>query len=149
MAEYPPQLVNESARAYDAFTAYVQLGVERSFERLSQTYPKSVPMFKRWSAQHSWVDRARAYDAELSALAAAQHQSKYLADLEAHRVRSTEAARGLYIVAGKLLQRLNKQVDTLEITPATLGVLLKAFQTSLDLEAHALGLSTPERADDS
>jgi hypothetical protein len=148
MAEYPPQLANESARAYDAFTAYVRLGVERSFERLSQTYPKSVPMFKRWSAQHDWVERARAYDTELSALAAEQHQARYLADLEAHRVRSTEAARGLYTVAGKLLQRLNSQVNTLEISPATLGVLLKAFQTSLDIEAHALGIDQMEETQD-
>jgi len=148
MAEYPPQLANESARAYDAFTAYVRLGVERSFERLSQTYPKSVPMFKRWSAQHSWVERARAYDAALSALAAEAHQARYLQDLEAHRQRSVEAARGLYTVAGKLLQRLNSQVNTLEISPATLGVLLKAFQTSLDIEAHALGIDQMEETQD-
>jgi hypothetical protein len=46
----------------------------------------------------------------------------------------------VYIVAAKLLQRMNKEQDTLEITPATLGVLLRAFTTALDLEAHSLGV---------
>jgi hypothetical protein len=46
----------------------------------------------------------------------------------------------VYIVAAKLLQRMNKELDTLEITPATLGVLLRAFQCALDLEAHSLGV---------
>lgn len=148
MANYPEQSAAETAKAYDAFTAYCALGAARSCEQVADKYQKNVSLIYRWCREHSWVERAREYDAALSALAAEQHQARYLADLEAHRVRSTEAARGLYTVAGKLLQRLNKQVDTLEITPATLGILLKAFQTSLDIEAHALGIDQMEETQD-
>lgn len=148
MANYPDILPTESAQAYQAACAYFEMGADRSCEAVAQKYTKNASLIRRWSALHNWVERAREYDAALSALAAEQHQARYLADLEAHRVRSTEAARGLYTVAGKLLQRLNKQVDTLEITPATLGVLLKAFQTSLDIEAHALGIDQMEETQD-
>lgn len=148
MANYPAQLPAESAQAYEAAQAYFSMGADRSCEAVAQKYTKSASLMRRWSAQHDWVERARLYDAQLSALAAEQHQARYLADLEAHRVRSVEAAQGLYTVAGKLLRRLNKQVDTLEISPATLGVLLKAFQTSLDIEAHALGIDQMEETQD-
>lgn len=147
MASFPSQRADESAQAYEAAQAYFKMGADRSLDHVAEKLSKSSQLMKRWSAQHDWVERARAYDAELAELAAAQHQSRYLADLEAHRQRSTEAAKGLYTVAGKLLQRMNAQVSTLEITPATLGVLLKAFQTSLDLEAHALGIDTLETDD--
>lgn len=145
MASYPAILPAESAQAYQAAVAYFEMGADRSCEAVAQKYTKSASLIRRWSSQHDWGERARLYDAQLAELAAEAHQTRYLADLEAHRVRSTEAAKGLYTVAVKLLQRLNNQVATLEITPATLGVLLKAFQVSLDLEAHALGI---DRIDD-
>lgn len=147
MASYPAILPAESAQAYQAAVAYFEMGADRSQEAVSQKLGKSRQLMSRWSAQHDWPERARAYDAQLAELAAEAHQTRYLADLEAHRVRSTEAARGLYTVAAKLLQRLNSQVGTLEITPATLGVLLKAFQISLDIEAHALGIDRVEGDD--
>lgn len=147
MASYPTQSTAESAKAYDAFTAYCALGADRSCEQVADKYQKNVSLIYRWCREHSWVDRSREYDQALTELAAEQHQARYLADLEAHRVRSTEAAKGLYTVAGKLLQRLNSQVNTLEITPATLGVLLKAFQVSLDLEAHSLGIDRLDNDD--
>lgn len=156
MAEYPPQLANESARAYDAFTAYARLGVERSFERLSQTYPKSVPMFKRWSAQHAWVERARAYDHALATVAAEQNQARYLADLEAHRKKASDAGQALYTVAGQLIKQLNHALNQpryvtgadgkkytlhgVELTAGTFAIAARAMQTALDLEAHALGV---------
>jgi hypothetical protein len=144
MASYPVQRESESAQAYQAACAYFSMGADRSLDAVAQKYNKSISLMGRWSAQHDWTSRAREYDTQLAEEAAQAHTARYLADLEQHRIRSTEAARGLYTVAGKLLQRLNKQVDTLEITPATLGVLLKAFQTSLDIEAHALGIDQME-----
>ena len=142
MASYPAQRDTESTQAYQAACAYFALGVDRSQEAVSQQLGKSRQIMSRWGARHDWVSRARDYDAALAELAAAQHQAKYLADLEAHRGRSMNAALGLYTVAKKLLLKMDNQITTLEVTPATLGVLLKAFQISLDLEAHALGLST-------
>ena len=145
MASYPAQRDTESTQAYQAACAYFALGADRSQEAVSQQLGKSRQIMSRWGAQHDWVARAREYDTALSELAAEQHQAKYLADLEAHRGRSMKAASGLYTVAAKLLTKMDAQITTLEVTPATLGVLLKAFQISLDLEAHALGI---DRIDD-
>jgi len=145
MANYPAQRDTESAQAYQAACAYFALGVDRSTAKVGQQLSKSKTLMDRWSAQHGWTDRSRDYDQSLADEASAVHSARYLADLEAHRGRSMEAARGLYTVAAKLLKKMDAQITTLEVTPATLGVLLKAFQISLDLEAHGLGI---DRIDD-
>jgi hypothetical protein len=142
MAEYPPRKTDESARAYDAFTAYARLGAQRSFERLSQTYPKSVPLFKRWSAQHEWVSRAKVFDTALSREAAAATTAAYLGELEAYRQRYQAVGKALYSVAAKLLQRLNEYVERgdLELNASTLTIVARAVLVAADLEAHALQL---------
>ena len=39
----------ESAKAFAAFCAYLELGEERSIRAVSQEYTKSIPLLKRWS----------------------------------------------------------------------------------------------------
>lgn len=56
---------NESAKAYQAFAAYRELGSSRSIEQVSQILSKSIPFLKQWSAKWAWVERAKAYDAYL------------------------------------------------------------------------------------
>jgi hypothetical protein len=51
---------NESARAFQAFEVYRDLGVERSLVKVGQTLGKSRALIERWSAQHDWVDRVEA-----------------------------------------------------------------------------------------
>lgn len=151
MAELPPQRDDESAKAYAAFTSYCLMGSERSTAKLQQEISKGKRLFDEWSRVHEWQARVREYDAALAAEASAAHTARYLADLEDHRKRYSEAGRGLYTVAGKMLKKLDAGIVGLEMTPQTLGILLRAFQTAADLEAHALGLDEimPRLADDS
>jgi hypothetical protein len=140
---------DDTPKSYAALCDYAALGPSRSIDKLLQFYTSSgiaKPPTKHraslgvWSSQHDWQARARAYDDMLALEASAAHTAQYIASLEAHRKRAQDAGEGVYIVAAKLLQRRTTELDTVEITPATLGVLLRAFQTALDLEAHALGV---------
>ena len=157
MADYPAQLAAESAQAYEAACAYFSMGADRSMDAVAKRLSKSSQLMKRWSALHSWVDRSREYDTALTKEAAAAHTTRYLADLEDHRKRSSEAGKALYQVAGVLLRRLNEQagrepkriegkdgkwyeIPGMELNANTLSIVRGAFQTSLDLEAHALGI---------
>jgi urease accessory protein UreF len=135
-----PQLTTESAKAYAAFVAYAQLGPERSHEGVARRCSKSIGLIHRWSRTHSWVTRVRAYDAELVEAAAEQHRAQYLADLEAHRTRSMQMGRALFALAAKLLNRLQAEIETVEVNANTLTLCAKAIVTAADLEAHALGI---------
>jgi len=140
MAAFPPRLPAESAQAYESACTYVSMGADRSQEAVGRKLGKSRQLMSRWSAQHDWVQRAALYDAALAAEAAARYTADYLAKLEDHRTRYENAGKALYRVSSRLLKMLDGQVDELELTPATLGVVLRAFITAADLEAHALML---------
>ena len=140
MADYPTRYPTESAPAYQAACAYFALGADRSCEQVAAKYHKNVSLMYRWYAAHDWKERARAYDEALSKEAAAATTARYLANLEDHRKRSAEAGKGLFTVAGKMLQRLNTELPSLEINSNTLALVSRALQAALDLEAHALGL---------
>ena len=53
----------ESARAYEAFCLYRDLGPERSLAKVGQELGKSVSLMERWSSEHDWVDRVKALEA--------------------------------------------------------------------------------------
>lgn len=54
----------ESAKAFEAFELYCELGEERSIRKVAQKLLKSQPLMSRWSSQWKWVSRARDYDNE-------------------------------------------------------------------------------------
>lgn len=62
MKEYD-RLPKESARAYEAFKAYCDLGAERSLRRAGQKLSKNHTTVSDWSKKYNWVGRARAWDA--------------------------------------------------------------------------------------
>lgn len=55
----------ESEKAFEAFSAYRDMGVERSIRAVSQKLSKSKTLIDRWSRDKNWVERARAYDNDL------------------------------------------------------------------------------------
>lgn len=58
----------ESAKAFEAFEIYCQMGNERSIRKVAQKLLKSDCLLRRWSSQWGWQERARAYDNELKRL---------------------------------------------------------------------------------
>jgi hypothetical protein len=58
---------DESAKAFEAWTVYRDLGTERSLQKASEMYyghGANVGQFERWSKRYGWVARARAFDDE-------------------------------------------------------------------------------------
>ena len=53
----------ETSRAYEAFSAYRDLGSARSLAKVRQLLGKSTGLMERWSAAHAWVDRVAALEA--------------------------------------------------------------------------------------
>nr|BDD48118.1 hypothetical protein 34 [Balneolaceae bacterium] len=92
------QLPGETNKAYDRFVAYLEMGPDRSLDKVRQKYTKNTS-YKRylakWSSEHNWVKRAEAYD---------RHQIKK--DME-----NREEAREL--VRQKILNRAGEAADRL------------------------------------
>lgn len=135
-----PRLDGERAERYEARTLYITMGANRSLDAVSQKLGKSKALMERWSSADNWTEHAARYDETVYTVAARDAAEQYRADLAAHRKRSMDASKALYTVAGQLLQRLSGQANVIDLSANTLSVVRAAFQTSLDLEAHALGI---------
>lgn len=69
----------ESAKAYQAFLDYWELGQGRSLAKLAQKYGKStayVRQLEKWSTAYNWQDRVKQYKAEESAVKAEARQKR-------------------------------------------------------------------------
>ena len=62
------QLPKESAKAFAAFSIYLNLGSERSLAAVGQKLGKSVGLMERWSKRFDWSGRVQAHAAHLAAV---------------------------------------------------------------------------------
>ena len=60
------QQSRESAKAFAAFSLYLNLGAERSLSAVGQQLGKSCVLIERWSAKFDWSARVQAYAAHLA-----------------------------------------------------------------------------------
>lgn len=59
----------ESAKAYQAFCKYLDMGEKRSIRAVAQQLGKSATLMARWSSTWHWPDRVAKYEADLRRLA--------------------------------------------------------------------------------
>src|SRR5712692_9429432 len=83
----------ESAKAFEAFSVYLNMGPERSLAAVGQKLGKSKALLERWSAKFEWPGRVQA-------------QAAYLATVERE---ATEA-----LARGKAAEWLKRQQNLRE-----------------------------------
>jgi len=157
MAPFPEQLPHESSPAYQAACRYFNQAMgARSSARVGVELGKSTTLMDRWCAVNQWVVRAKGYDRLLAIEAQQTREAAYGQEVAHHRGRAREASNALYVVAGQLTKAINQlllnpkviidqdgvehPMHSIEINANTLAIAARAIQTSLDLEAHALGI---------
>jgi hypothetical protein len=115
--------MKETSRALDAYRLYERLGPQRSTERVAQELAKSRQLIRRWSAEHGWVERAAAYDAQQAAQAEAEEAEK--------RRRAREARLGIAAnVMGESYRLFMEKAREGKLTPyAALQAMQLAFDT--------------------
>ncbi len=62
------QKPDESAKAFEAFHAYLNMGAQRSLEAVGRKLGKSKALMERWSKRHNWVSRVEAHAQHWAAL---------------------------------------------------------------------------------
>lgn len=132
----------ESAKAYQAFVIYRDLGAERSTSKVAQKLSKSEQLIRRWSAKHEWQQRVEAWDAEqqshadevllktLSDTIAEEREAlirRELADFE-HMLE-------LYDQAMQHARMINREQTGFTVDPAT-GKTVKVITLRMNLLEH-------------
>lgn len=104
MAEAKPweRQPNESAKAYESFSIYRDMGASRSLAKVGQEVGKSKKMMEKWSRAHNWVERAEQWDLEKDR----QTRIALTRDIGAMRKRHTDLASAMLIKAARALQKI-------------------------------------------
>lgn len=125
-------LPGETARAYQAFEAYRDMGVERSLEKVASGdngVTSGLPVLRNWSAAHDWVARVRAFDEYVASRAA----DKAVESAASIRARQAKHAQAIQLRA---MQKFAVATpDDMSIGEAT-----RAFQVGAEVERKVMGI---------
>ena len=104
MAEVQPweRQEGETARAYEGFSVYRDMGAERSLAKVGQRLGKSKAQMEKWSKKYSWVARAEAWDIEQDRLI----RVALTKDIGAMRKRHADMAKAMLMKAAKALAKI-------------------------------------------
>lgn len=124
---------DESAKAYEWFCRYRDMGPDRSHEKLNQKYSEGVSkrsLTLRWSSKYAWVERAEAYDAYLDGIKR---------DSNEDRVRKT--AEEHIDVADKIMELALSKLALLEWAEVKPHEVKGLIELSVKMKRDALGVA--------
>jgi len=131
------RLTGESSAAFSAFCVYRDFGLERNIRKAVESIEKNevvrakrYRVWRNWSTEFRWKERAADYD-------------KYLEKLKQTELRKTIEAQGEKHreVTGKMLDVVKKKLDMMNPSELTQGNLTEWVQTAIKAEREAAGLS--------
>lgn len=102
MAEPWEMQEEETAKAFEAFCAYRDLGPNRSMRETAEKVGKSQKLMEGWSSTHKWRDRAAAWDAEQDRIA----RQAQLKEIIKMRERHAKLASDMLVKAARALDHL-------------------------------------------
>jgi hypothetical protein len=132
------RLVGERSAAFAAFCTYRDFGLERnvrkavdSFEKDEAIRAKRYRVWRNWSTQYRWRERAADFD-------------RYMEKLKQTELRKTIEAQGEMhrVVTGKMLEVVQKKLDGMNPDELTQGNVTEWVQTAIKAERESAGLVT-------
>lgn len=129
-------LPSETARAYQAFEVYRDMGTGRSLERVNQESTMRPPLnsLKAWSTTHDWQARVRAFDEAAAAKAA----DRALEDAATVRARQAQHAKAIQL-------RAMQKIAAMDPGDMSMSEATRAWQVGAEAERKALGI--PEKVE--
>ena len=128
-------LPRESAKAFEAFCAYRDMGPGRSVAKVGHAVGKSTTLMARWSGRWAWVARVATWDAD-TAVKVAEAQQGEIVEMRSRHARISAA------FLGKVVGGLAK-LDPGELKP---GELTRMFDVAMKAERTSRGASSETRA---
>lgn len=123
---------DESAKAYQAFEVYRDMGADRSLESMHRSGTVAAPLdtLKKWSARHDWQARVRAFDEA----AAAKASERALEDAATVRARQAQHAKAIQL-------RAMQKIAAMDPGDMSMGEATRAWQVGAEAERKALGIA--------
>ena len=132
------RLTGETSGAFAAFCAFRDFGPERSIRKAVDGYekdesirPKRYRVWRNWSTQFRWRERAADFDRYMEKLKQAELRKTIEAQGEKHRE-----------VTGKMLDVVSKKLDLMDPAELTQGNVTEWVATAIKAEREAAGLIT-------
>jgi hypothetical protein len=132
------RLQGESGAAFAAFCAYRDFGPERNIRKAVEVTEKDeikrekrYRVWRNWSTQFRWRERAADFDKYTERLKQAELRKTIETQGEMHRK-----------VTGKMLEVVSKKLDTLSPEELSQGTVTEWVQTAIKAEREAAGLLT-------
>lgn len=104
MAEVKPweRQPDETAKQFEAFCTYRDLGKTRSQEATAEKLSKSRALVSRWSSKNNWVERVAAWEEEQDRLI----RIELTKDIGAMRKRHADIAQAMLVKASRALLKI-------------------------------------------
>jgi len=122
------RLPGESAKNYEAFCRYRDMGPNRSQEKTARELSKSRQLLARWSALYRWPERAIAWDDEQDRLAREAHTR----DILDMRRRHAQLAK-------EVLDKVQAAIQHLDAAELKTGDLARLLDVASKLERTSRG----------
>ncbi len=138
------QQPKESAKAFAAFSLYLNLGSDRSLAAVGQKLGKSVGLLERWSAKFGWQERVAAHvsnlftvEREATEVLARGKAAEWLARQQCLREEEWSIHEECIKAGREALKRFYERGKG-----ATLGDIARMLETASKLGRLASGLAT-------
>jgi len=140
---------NESAKAFESFLCYFDIGQNRSFAKVVKLTGVHLNSVKQWAHRYGWCGRIRAYNTHLlrTRLAVETDARRNQAELRAQRALLFQDAE--WKAAEKLLRASQNVLDLLVNTPPeklSLSDVARALDIASKIGRLATGLATEQIA---
>ena len=130
------KLDGETSLAFSAFCVFRDLGAERNIRKAVETaekdkskWDKRYRVWRNWSAQYRWLERAAGYDRNVEKMKQTELRKTIEAQGEQHRA-----------VTGKMLEVVKKKLDLMNPEELTQGNVTEWVSTAIKAEREAVGL---------
>lgn len=129
----------ESAKAFEAFSIYLNLGSERSITKVAQELNKTRALIGRWSSEWGWQERVRAWDNHLQR-EAHKDAVKKVRDMNARHEKMALA------IQGAAMEALKKMKSDM-ITPKNFAAIVR-LATELERKSLVENVETVDEDTD-
>ena len=132
------RLTGETSSAFAAFCSFRDYGPERNIRKAVESVEKGEAVrakryrvWRNWSTQYRWKERAADFDRYMEKLKQAELRKTIEAQGEQHRK-----------VTGKMLEVVSKKLDLMDPAELSQGNVTEWVETAIKAEREAAGLVT-------
>lgn len=139
----------ETAKAYEAFSLYRNMGLERSIDAVAKLLGKSTTFLCRWSSKHEWVERVEAWDIDQDMLrqeeAIAARREQYKNQLEEFQKNHLAVGKAAFKASATATKQImewvekNNSIDSWDDANKAANII-KALMPIADLWAKSLAV---------